>query len=245
MTRPCSSKLGHRIDFRSTRFEFNRNERMSMRKTFLAIALILPALARAQGTIYISNLDQTTTGSASIGSDSWIAQGFYILPTDPNAYVLDSIQLSMSPASGNPSEFAVSIYSAPVGSVGPVDDLGSLTGPDHPAGAGIYTYAASGITLSSSLDYYVVATAGTPVTQGAFNWSAALQGGSQSGTWVIGGGYASSSDGSNWTGHIRLDVFQLAINATPVPEPATWVLAGLGLLLLVIRRCQPRRSTKF
>ena len=85
----------------------------------LANVLLLPLTAGAQGTLYVSNLDQAATRSRAIGSDSWIAQTFFILTSDPNTYTLDAIQLLMNPATGNPSDFAVSIYSAPFNSGGP------------------------------------------------------------------------------------------------------------------------------
>ncbi len=212
----------------------------------LAIAMSLPVLTQAQGTIYVSNLDQTPIGSLAVGSDSWIAQGFYILPSDPKTYVLNSIQLLIAPATGSPSGFSVSIYSRPFGSTGDIREhyVGTLSGSPNPVNAGVYTYEASGITLSSSESYDLIVTGGTPVAHGTYGWSA-VDGGIENGSWDIANGYASSSDGMVWVGHVRQGALQMAINATPIPEPATWVLAGLGFLLLVIRRCQTRRSTRF
>ncbi len=209
----------------------------------LLVGMSVTGSIQAQGTVYVSNLHQTPTGTLAVGSDSWIGQGFYIQTPDPSTYILNSVQLAMVPASGNPRGFEMSIYSA-VGDVGPEQYVGTLAGPGDPVNAGIFTYAASGLTLSSSFDYYVVVTADTPVMEGSYGWST-VPGGTQSGDWAIGNGYGTSSDGLTWMGHPRHGALQLAINATPVPEPATWVLAGLGVLLLVIRRCQPRRSTKF
>src|SRR5271155_4572171 len=104
-----------------------------------AIGLLLPLVAEAQGSLYVSNLGQTPTGSAAIGSDSWIAQSI-IAGTNADGYILNSIQLLMDPASGSPIGFNVSIYSSLSGE--PYDNIGNLVGSDPSAG-GIFTYTAS------------------------------------------------------------------------------------------------------
>lgn len=214
-----------------------------MRKTILTlvlvIGLLLPLKASSQGTTYISNLDQTPTGSLLVGSDSWIAQGFDLLTTDPNVYLLDSVELMLATASGNPSEFTVSVYSSPRGSSGgPQTNLGDLSGSPNPLAGGVYMYTATNITISSAEVYAVVVTAATPISQGAYRWSM-VEGGMTDGTWGIANGYATSSDGSTWMGHPRQGAMQLAINATLIPEPTSLTLAGLGLASLLLWRRKP------
>ncbi len=180
------------------------------------VVLIIPLRLPAQGNLYVSTLEKTPVGSLAIGTDSWMAQGFYKLNTDTTTYLLDSIQLLMAPASGSPGGLSVSIYSSPFGSgSGPRDNyLGTLEGSTNPSTLGIYTFIASGIMLRSSEDYYVVVTAETPVAQGSYHWSAGA-GGSVTGSWGINDSYADSSDGLNWTFHHRQNVAQLGIYATP------------------------------
>jgi hypothetical protein len=201
---------------------------------FMVIVLIAelfaPSFVQAQGTLYVSNLSQTPTDSRAIGSDSWIAQEFGILATDPNTYILNSIQLLMNPASGNPAGFSVSIYGSLSGE--PNNNLGNLVGSD-PSTGGVFNYTASGITLSSG-NYFVVATAATPIETGAYDWSAAN--GAGNGNWSINDSYATSTDGSSWTKYPRGDVFQMAIYATAVPEPSELALGALGALLLGFHR---------
>jgi hypothetical protein len=203
------------------------------------LGLLLTQMAQAQGMLEVSNLGQTPTGSAAIGSDSWIAQTF-VTGNSSGGYALNSIQLLMDAASGSPGGFDVSIYSKtgdphsftlPGDTVH--DSLGSLSGPDPSAG-GLFTYTASGITLSPSTFYFVVVSAGTPVSQGAYNWSAAN--GVTLGSWTIEDLYLSSSNGSSWSATLRQDVFQMAIYTTATPEPATLALAGLGIACLIFRR---------
>ena len=198
----------------------------------LAICALLSPVGTAQGN-FVSNLDQDPTLSKAIGSDAWIAQPFYIFVTDPNTYVLHRVQLRLDPVSGDPNGFSVSIYSAVNGI--PQNLLGDLRGPDDPPAAGIYTYNASGITVSSGHDYYVVARAATPIAEGSYSWSG-LNTTTQDGTWVIGARGFESSDGLHWTVLGREEVLHLALYATVVPEPAAFGLAGLGLGFLWLSR---------
>jgi len=139
----------------------------------------------------------------------------------------------MNPATGSPNGFAVSIFSAPSDGL-PQDYLGSLAGSATPVTGGLYTYTASGITLSAGI-YSVLVTSSTSTNQGAFNWSASDRS-TQNGTWNIASVYYTSSDGLNWQENGRADVFQMAIHATIVPEPATGWLLGVGLLSLSLCR---------
>ena len=187
--------------------------------------------SRAQGTLQVSNLGQTPTGSALVANNAWIAQAFGISTADPTKYALDSIQLLMNTGTGSPSGFNVSVYTS-VGNV-PGTDLGALTGPD-PAAGGLFTYSASGITLSGGA-YFLVVTGATPVAQGDYVWSAAKTL-TQNGNWVIDDAYATSANGSSWTTVIRQDIFQMAIYTTPTPEPATFGIVAAGLAVLGIWR---------
>ena len=195
-----------------------------------AVALLAPQIVQAQGTMtYLSNLGQSPDGSNAVGSDSWLAALF---GTGPNAggYSLNSIQLGMANASGNPSGFTVMLYSE-VGVTGyfPGSSLGTLDGSLNPTTAGIYTFTpASNLTLSPSTYYFIVLTAGTTVANGAYEWNALNTFSyNPSGGW---GGVISwiSNNGSLWTAHPPLDFSQFAINATVIPEPGVLSLFGLG-----------------
>jgi len=198
--------------------------------TVLVVYLLLPQFIQAQGTLYLSSLEQTPISSTTIGSDSWIAQGFGT-GTNVGGYILNSVQLLMDGASGSPDGFIVSIYNKSGNS--PQDNLGNLVG-SAPVAGGVYSYTASDIALSPSTAYYIVITAATPVAQGAYNWSAANNPAPLNDGWV-GAIYDYSGDGLNWN-YSRDKFFQFAIYATGVPEPATFALAGLGLAALSFRR---------
>ena len=199
----------------------------------LAVAVSVPQITQAQGTTtYLSNLDQPSSGSLPVGSNSWLAIEI-ITGGNRAGYSLDSIQLAMTDASGNPSGFTVMLCSNAF-DPGPV--LGTLNGSLSPVSSGIYTYTpASNLTLKPG-PYFIVVTAGTAVVDGAYGWSLAgappynpVSG------WVEVGGIFTSSNGSSWP--LPTDgYFQFAISATAVPEPSTLGLLALGGFFLVRHR---------
>jgi hypothetical protein len=213
-----------------------------MKTRTLLIGLVLVAVqlvhleAPAQGTLYVSNLGQPSTGNAAVASDAWLAALFQT-GTNSAGYVLNSIQLLMTAASGSPNGFSVSLYSFNVNS-GPENRLGSLSGAANPSAGGLFTYTTSSLTLSPSSNYWVVLTAATPVANGSYYWSGANSGVySSSGGWFLSGGSFFSTDGlsSHWSGsRTGPGPFQLAINATAIPEPSSLVLFGLGGMYLAL-----------
>ena len=197
-------------------------------------------MAEAQGTMFVSNLGQTPTDSALIGSNSWISQTF-ITGVNPDGYTLNSVQLLLNSASGDPNKFNVMVYAKtgdPSSLHNPGDSpifLDGLNGPTDPLNGGVFTYTSSGLTLSPSTYYFIVATASSDMAQGAYVWSA-VNSLTHANGWTIDNNYFSSSDGLSWSWHARGDVFQMAINATAIPEPATCALLGVGLATLSLWR---------
>jgi hypothetical protein len=205
----------------------------------LALAVLSPPIAEAQGTLYFSNLGQTSSGSASVGSDSWLA-GSFETGTNADGYLLDSVELALADASGSPSNFTVMVYNLrSIAGVTPGSSLGTLNGSLDPVTAGVYTYSpASSLTLLPNTMYFIVTTAGTAVANGAYEWSftsTAINGGS--GGWVGTANLQSSSTGvfPYWQ-QLPGEYAQFAIYATPIPEPSTLGLLVLGGFLLV--RCR-------
>ena len=204
------------------------------------LAVLSPQIAQAQGTLYVSNLGQTCTGSSPVGNDSWLAADF-VTGTNAGGYLLNSVQLALTNASGTPSGFTAMIYSYnPLlygAAVLPGSSLGTLNGSLDPVAGGIYTYSpASTLTLSPGTVYFIVLTAGTGVASGAYEWSVtSTQTPTLSGGWHGDDTFLSSSGGLNW-GPVANAFPQFAIYATPaVPEPSTLGLFVLGGFLLVWR----------
>jgi hypothetical protein len=220
---------------------------MGLRKKIMLITagLLVSPIVQAQETTYLSNLGQSPTGSQPIGSDLSVAFDF---TTGRNAfganfsgYDLDSIQLAMGNATGDPGNFSVTLY-AVTGQPGvppvPPSFICSLAGPADPATAGVYNYLAPQyLFLPTSSTYCVLLTDSTPIADGAFALSESAARGMM----------------FEWTSHEALfnvdfnnsQLFdfadpvgtnpQFAINATVVPEPfpATLLAFGGGILAFV------------
>ena len=203
---------------------------------FLAVAVAAPQTIYAQGTIYLSNLDQPSAGSLAAGSHSWLAAIFHT-GTNAGGYMLDSIQLAMADASGNPGGFTVMVYAPDAGSYFPGHNLGTLSGSLNPVTSGIYTYTpATSLTLAPRGDYSIVLTAGTPVANGAYGWSyAGINSYNPSGGWLCRGLWTSGNGSPPWIGSGGAFP-QFAIYATAVPEPGVLSLFVLGGFFLVWHR---------
>jgi hypothetical protein len=210
---------------------------LSISAVFLVL-LLVPFRAVGQVTLYVSNIDQPSTGGSAIGSDLWIAHAFNT-GTNPDGYYLDSVELLTMPASGDPSGFSVSVYtsSAPNRFSPPGTIIGGLIGVDPEIG-GAFRYDASSLPLAPSTIYFLVVSSDTPTSEGAFHLDTVATG-RTSGLegWVIENYYYNSIDGLNWQTAREFSP-KIGIYATPVPEPAAYALifGGLALAGALIRR---------
>ncbi len=208
--------------------------------------LLITQLTHAQGIIYVSSMNQTPTGSESVGSDSWYATLFRT-GNNANGYELNSIQLAMANATGSPSGFTVAVYSSVSGAaVFPGNSLGMLDGSLSPVNGGNYTYTDdSGIILLPHTDYYIVLTATTAAADGdAYDWSVTSTYSPVSiGGWGGDNILANSSNGSSW--RFIAGAYPLfAINAIAIPEPSSsWLLLLGGGFFLYVRGRKPRAAT--
>jgi hypothetical protein len=197
--------------------------------------LLTPQDIQAQGTAYLSNLGQTSTGNDTVGTNSLLAIGFRT-GNNASGYTLNYVQLEMTDASGNPNGFTVMVAEDSIGGPGPIpgSNLGTLDGSANPSTAGIYTYADdSDIILSPNTFYFILLAAGTTVANGAYELSLA---GSNSYAPTDGWLWqtlAYSNNGSNWRYNIYTGFPQFAITATAIPEPSAEMLLGFGGILLV------------
>lgn len=215
---------------------------------FLAVALSALQITQAQGTAtYLSNLGQPSSTNFSVGSDGWFAAGFST-GTNAGGYLLDSVQLAMADALGNPSSFTVMVYSNVFPIIGffPGSLLATLNGSLSPVTGGIYTYTpASSLTLSPRTPYFIVLTAGTAIADGTYEWSATgVNSYNRSGGWFSLGYSRTLVRGSRWL-PVAGTYAQFAVNATAIPEPGVltlFFLGGLGGLGFLWHR---RRANDF
>jgi len=114
----------------------------------LAAVCVAQVAARGQGTLYFSSISQQPSANITVGSDAWIGQGFLAGTNTADTYALNSIQLGMNAATGNPTDFTLSLYRPSASAFYlPGDKIADLTGP-QPTGQGVFSYTAPGITLS-------------------------------------------------------------------------------------------------
>jgi hypothetical protein len=203
------------------------------------VRLLTPQNVLSQGTItttYISSLSQAPTGSQTVGGNLWAAKLFET-GNNPSGYDLDSVQLTMTSSSGSPNGFTVSLYSAGGGiTINPGTSLGTLSGSSDPEIGGTYTYTASGLALSPSTAYFIVATAETPVASGAYAWSIVNSVPSATDGWYAGGVIDTSNNGQTWNAGSAYPQFSLT--ATPTPEPSIIIFGLLGGSAFLFRRRQ-------
>ena len=209
------------------------------------IGLLVQQITQAQGTTFLSNLDQPSVGSIALGSDSWLATEFYT-GNNVAGYSLNSIQLEMTGASGSPNDFTVMLYTE-AGNISsftyPGVSLGTLNGSTDPSTAGIFTYTpTANLTLLRHTGYFIVLTAGTAVADGYYEWS--FEGrypyNSNNG-WIGMLDAEQSSDGLSWSFYHAYGG-QYVINATAIPEPSSLCLLLLGSGGLIYARRNRRIS---
>jgi hypothetical protein len=213
----------------------------------LGVSLLFTQATQAQGsTTFLSNLGDTSGGSNPVGSNSWLAAGFFS-GNNPGGYVLNSVQLGMANASGNPSGFTVMICASAEDPFVVGSSLGTLTGSANPSTAGTYTYnAPSGITLQTGTQYYIVLTAGTADAYGAYEWGYTATQSYQPvdgwlGTVSLGSGsFGSPSSWGPLGSYPNYDFSFFALDATPAPEPGVIGLFALGGLLVGFQRWKAR-----
>ena len=211
--------------------------------TVCVVALLIPMSIQAQGTVYLSNLAQPSASSVVVGSNLWTASAFKT-GANVGGYALNSIQLEMMNASGNPDAFTLLLYSALKYSAEsiPGSNIDTLDGSTAPMAGGIYTYVSNtNFILAPSTVYFIVLTAGTATNNGAYNLSVANTysynptGGRLAPSGVTGADIYQSANGISW--NLTPSIYgQYAINATAIPEPGVLSLLGLGGLAFLWQR---------
>lgn len=215
-------------------------------KSWVFAAVVMMGVIRpvcGQGSFtYFSTLDTASSNaSLPISQDLWVAQGF-LTGDNPGGYTLDSIDLLMGDADGNPGGgFTVSLYSNGVRIPG--ENIGTLAGSSDPSVAGIYTYSGEGLVLEGSTAYFIVASSSS-ADAGSYAWKIMeLSPRTDPATIADDGWYATFSsryDGTDWL-RGSFGYRQFGINAIAIPEPSTLALIGTGAAFLALRRRRRRK----
>jgi len=207
----------------------------------LAIVLLGGTGAEANPIVaetWVSNLTESATGTSGFTSTGWCTSSFI---TDGASYVLKSVTMRVLSQSvpvtieallynnngGQPGQIAETLIGNPT--VNSIWDgsLDTTTFED-------ITVLSNGITLSPNTTYWLVATA----TSGAGVWASTNTTNSMSpGLWSITGEHSVSFDsGGIWSAGTPGYPNQFNIDAIIVPEPTTFLLFSLGMIMLRKRR---------
>lgn len=224
-----------------------------MKKTLVAaLGIAFGALASNEmkaETVHFSNLSSVSPGfEITVDSSNWLAQLFQ---TDSSAssFTLNSFTLNLGGAADTSGNFFVALYSN-TGSNLPGSSLGTLSGNANPSTAGQYTYVATGLTLDANTKYWVLA--GVSSGNGSYSWIDSNGGYpadmAHTGNWSIftsptttdsyslnGGGSWNPAYGSP---------YMFSASATAVPEPSTYALLGLGLVIAGIAHLRRRAVSR-
>ncbi len=202
-------------------------------------ALFLTALAGSaswsQAGTVVSNLGESPSSNPFVDSIVWAATSF---TTDSQAYTLNSLTLRLTDVmfgggtvtprifangSGAPSGVALEVFSSQT-----VNGFVNLT------------FASTGLTLDPNTTYWIALQGGgfDDSTWGSTSSTA------QTGSWTIGDTVLRSTDsGSSWPTTYGFSG-QFSVDATPVPEPSSVLLLGIGAMagLTFLRRSARRRA---
>lgn len=212
--------------------------RKTLISTFVVASLVTPGVAIAD--TYLNNLAQPQQYYADVSYSKWVASRF-VTSGDAPAFDLNSLTLGNIYDSTPGGNFYVGIYSTggtpgseTVGSL-----VGTLSGNSSPDSLGEYTYTASDITLQGNTSYWLVTavSSGSATYEVGYTYDTTASGG-----WTIPTSrtYSWSLDqGTSWGTYGGYYPYRYEIDATPIPEPGTFLLVSLGLGVL----CFARRKT--
>src|ERR1035437_1491971 len=202
-----------------------------MKKTTLyvfawVVIFIADSRLKAQGTIYLSNLGETGAGYSVGGGWQSFQTGI-----SSNGYNLNSVTLVMGNWLGNASNFLVSIRADDAGQLG--TSLATLNGNSDPETAGEYNYTASNLILNPDTVYWILVNCDSfspnPFfPSGGYAWQGTL-----SPNYFFAGDWVANRVGNSFG---SVSVFQFAVNATAVTEPASLALFVFGFACLA-RAC--------
>ena len=215
---------------------------MKIYSPLLACVLVLVVSERALSTEYLSNLSESTSGNVTIDSSRKVAQSFWS-GDNSGGYSLTSITLLMAEGSSNSSPLHVSLFSSSGSEVG--SWIGDFTTSDpYSSAGGEHSWTpGDSIVILSNTKYWIVLE--TTESSHGYNWdyTASTSASSQDGWSIPETNTYAYGTGSGWS-YSDGRPQQIAVLASAVPEPSTYVLAVAGVVvgLLVLRRRETRQA---
>ena len=232
---PRHSRLNRFVPNSEIAFERTMRIRIlpSLRAIFLT-ALAGSAASSQAGTV-VSNLGESLDSFPVSTSTGWVAASF---TTDAQTYTLNSISLSLS--TPDPGVVALPTLFSDGGGTPTGVALEIFIGQTVTAYS-TYTFASAGLTLNPNTTYWISLAGNSPVDWLHFTGSGST---SQTGDWTIGDTLLRSTDsGSTWPTSYALSG-RFSVDATPVPEPSSVLLLGIGAIagLTFLRQSARRRA---
>lgn len=206
--------------------------------TFL-LTLTLTIAAPAQ--VVLSNLGTASSTSLAINNNAYRAQAF-ATPAG-NAWQVNSITLGLGMANNTAGNFVAGVFGDAAGE--PASLIGGwLVGSINPETSGDYVYTNANLVLQPGTTYWLVT--GVSSGLGQYQWKVANTTTYGTSTWIpVNSIGFNNAQGAffNWTMSATSTPYKFAIDATAIPEPATYAAsAGTALLVFAFRR--RRREAK-
>jgi hypothetical protein len=212
----------------------------------MTIALCLVPLRELSADTLVSNLGSPENATPIVGDNDgdWRRAAGFTTGSNPAGYGLNSVTMGFTSAVNEPAAtFRLDLFSE-AGGV-PDSAIVQLSGSNSPI-SGLFTYTGSTI-LGPNTEYFLVSSAPQPLSSfQVFRHSSTSDDGETSPDgWTIGdsnfwcytylevGPWTEASDGQQ---------FRFSVDATPVPEPATLVLLGMGAIGCVMLGRRSRRG---
>lgn len=192
----------------------------------LGLAGCLFSAPTTAATVLVSNLDQPIRGASVLPTDGWAAQSF---TTGGASYSLSSIQVLLGNLVGSPlivAELRAGDSSHPGAALTTFTVAGVPIGSPEP----VTLTPVGGVILDAVSNYWLVLGVASPA--GTFDWSYA-KGNSTAGPGALGNFNYSGDSGSTWVNYGADNPFQIRVDVSPVPLPASAWLFGSGLVTLL------------
>jgi|688.fasta_scaffold91151_3 hypothetical protein len=222
---------------------------MSLLRSLAAViaALVITTSAAKAELVSISAFsnpfNQVLTTNSTVSGSNWFTVGF-TTGTSPDFLSLTGVKLSLATSgttvSTNPIVRLFSGVSNPTTEVTTL--IGSTLSSALPSTA-TFTPSSSPLSLSPGTNYWVVLSAGAGDAYGWYSTdeNPAEQNGSG---YSFVAGRRSTNAGSSWSNNVVVAVSAVSVEVLAVPEPPTIMLAGLGVVGVVVadRTRRLRRS---